>query len=85
MEIHPIRFDEIRVGDHLLREFFSWQRGASATTTRLFVGGERVACHGFHVVEVVEVTRVGDDIIVNDGDEGEVTASLGVQTLKVHL
>lgn len=84
MKVLPIRFDEIRVGDHLLQEYFSYERAGSEPTTRLFVGGERVACRGFHVVEVVEVALAGDDVIVTTSD-GEVTSSIGNETLKVHL
>jgi len=85
MDVLPIRFDEVRVGDHLLMEYFSWQAGASPRSTRLYVGGERVACHGFHVVEVTAVEIYGDDVVVNYADFGEVTSSIGNQTLRVHL
>jgi len=84
MQVLPVRFDEVRVGDHLLMEYFSWQKDATAASTRLFVGGERVACHGFHVVEVTSVTLTGDDVTVNHGG-GEVTSSVGNQTLRVKL
>ena len=84
MQVLPIRFDEVRVGDHLLQEYHSFQRAGSEPTTRLFVGGERVACRGFHVVEVVEVALAGDTVIVTSTG-GEVTSSVGNQTLRVHL
>jgi hypothetical protein len=83
MQALPIRYGDVKVGDHLLTEIF-YDR-SHPQTTRLFVGGESVRTRGFRVMEVVKLTRVGDDTTLYFSKEGEVTSSDGNQTLKVTL
>jgi len=89
MQVLPVRYDEVREGDALMHEYFSFESAGTSPTTRLYVGGERVACRGFHVVTVVKVENHGDDVVVTynkaTGVTGEVTSSVGNQTLRVQL
>ena len=88
MQLLPITYGEIRVGDHVLLELAKWEVTDVTPTTRLLIGdaGHRVQTRGFRVVEVLTVLRAGDDTTITTSPHGgEVTSSDGNELLRVYL